>query len=134
MFTELEIGPHFITLYTSKYREMLEIASKYQPIFCKKYPELSRYQQKEFKHEPNDPRVYHRFGEPNIIRPGSFRHFHIRTVEEPDQELINTVIKDLKLGSIKITRFMDNYPDDEYPERRVKEDYLDYIQRLKDGK
>lgn len=132
MFKEIEVGPHFVTFYTSELDKMLEVAKEYHPIFCEKYPGLADYQQPDFKHEENDPKVYHRFGEPNAVRP-YFRHFHIRTLVEPSEKLIDNILTDLNIDKkdVIISKYMDYYPGETYPSRGFMEGYLDYIERLK---
>ena len=75
--SEIELGPHFITVWLKT--SPVQLAEKMYHDFCAQHPDLASIQQDRFGHEPNDPNVYHPYGEPNEVRPeGPFKHFHIR--------------------------------------------------------
>lgn len=137
---EVEIGPHFLTIYSKQLPEMIEAAKELHKWFLTAKPELASIQQDEFVHEPNDPNVYHPFGEPNNFRTG-FRHFHIRYGKEPTQADIDLIINRMKetgndiAQDIPVTRLVDNrlpkFQDIVYPS--IEGDYLEYIDTLRTG-
>ncbi len=65
--SEIELGPHFITVWLRT--SPVQLAEKMYYDFCTAYPDLADIQQDRFGHEPNDPNVYHPYGEPNEVRP-----------------------------------------------------------------
>jgi hypothetical protein len=138
--TEIEIGPHFITLYSPQYREMLVASEKMYTWFLQSKPELAEIQQQNFIHEPNDPNVYHPFGEPNAFRKG-FRHFHIRYGRSVEQSDVDFILNNLDKGSIiKDDLIISNLEDNKLPEFETKEypvlqgNYLEYIEELRTGR
>jgi len=140
-FEELEIGPHFITLYTRQLDPMLKYAKKIYNEFITDFPEEKEIQQQDFLHEPNDPNVYHPFGIPNNFRK-AYRHFHIRTPNFTD---ISWVLKRLERDGVKAedfkTTYLENNRDEKFKDLKYPiykglndNDYLNYIEELRTGK
>ena len=138
---ELEIGPHFITLYSTQYREMLESAEQLYSWFAEVKPEIADIQQYKFEHELNDPNVYHPFGAPNSFRK-AFRHFHIRYGRAVADEDVQFILDNLNEGHIsllhkefKITKLhhfkLPEFKHLQYPP--IEGPYLSYIENLRKG-
>jgi hypothetical protein len=137
---EVEIAPHFLTIYSKQLPEMLESAKTLYRQFIIAKPELASIQQLNFVHEENDPNVYHPFGEPNHFREG-FRHFHIRYGYRPSTKDVNYILAcmaengDTQIEKMKTTDLEDNrlpkFKDVAYPP--IEGDYLEYIDTLRTG-
>jgi len=137
-FEEVEIGPHFITFYT-KNKKVTRFCEGIWLAFSKKYPGYASINNEKFVHIEEDPKVYHRFGEPDNFRD-AWSHFHIKTETRPDLKWVAEVIGFMKNRGasfddiVKITdheSFKLN-PNDTYPPRKLNESYTDYIKRLKE--
>lgn len=134
---EIEVGPHFLTVYSKKLTELLELAEKLYLMFLRFKPELADIQQVNFKHEPNDPNVYHPYGEPNHFRD-HFRHFHIRYGYRPKVKEIAEVLDLLDnltdTSQIVITALETNrlpeYTNWKYPE--PPQDHIEYLKWIEE--
>ena len=129
-----ELGSHFLTFYGKDLVGLLALAKEAYPKFCEDFPEMAWVQQKDFVHEPEDPKVYHLNGLANDLYPKSFRHFHIRMGRV-------ATIRDLK-DTIEFLSQFTYMPDmnhnlsiqKEYytpPDDGLK--YLDFIAEIKNG-
>lgn len=137
---EIEMGPHFLTLYGDDRKWTIGIAREVYNKYIRKYPQNADIQQKNFTHEANDPNVYHPYGQPNELGREHYTHFHIRFDREPTEDDVDEIIDFLdNIGipmksPVLITRLEDLNPlHAEYPQRRDGEDYLSYIERLRKG-
>ena len=135
--SEIELGPHFITVWLKT--SPVQLAEKMYYDFCAEHPDLALIQQDRFGHEPNDPNVYHPYGEPNEVRPeGPWKHFHVRYGYEPGagdiMSLTRLLNKHANTSEAGITLLTDrvvrefSYP--EIPDNH--EDYLAMIDGLRD--
>ncbi len=140
---EIEVGPHFLTVYGLPYREFqIELAPKVYKAFLKKRPALKDIQQQDFTHRPNDPNCYHPYGEPVKFRK-AFRHFHMRYGYSPSNSDVGEVIEMLVAfphvslhEEFKVTRLEDNRTDEHkdlsYPSMEGMT-YEQYISMLRKG-
>lgn len=146
---EIEVGPHFLTIYGEERVDLFELAKRFKTRFEELRPELADIQQKDLAHERYDPRVYHPYGHPTAIpkqnRPlhDTHVHFHIRYAYRPtenDIEQVKDILKELKALSVdtaKLTNLEDqkaydwNYP--EIPEGSHA-DYLAWINDIRANK
>lgn len=142
LIEEIEVGPHFLTFYSRDRTGLVTDLPAIYRAFMKKpdFESLKDYQQEGFIHVTNDPKVYHPYGDPIDFR-GPISHFHIRTVEEPTNELIAALIAFTELygasyvkpvpitylGSRRTTETLNL----KYPERGTDEDYFKYIERIR---
>lgn len=135
---EIELGPHFITFYTKDLKGIRSLCQDIYTHVIEKYPLLAPFNPNKFEHVDNDPRIYHRFGEPNNWRD-AYRHFHINTCREPDVSTLPYIIEIMKNQGctfdkvIKITDFNNKKlnQSDTYPPRKDNETYLSYLERLR---
>ena len=142
---EIEIGPHFLTFYGGPRTEFLQFSRSLRPLFDEIRPELAKIQQKDFAHQPKDPRVYHPYGHPiEYERPGRIlkersTHFHIRYGYRPVMdditqaiELINSLDGQNKFkNGFRITNLEDQKAFDwNYPE--IPENHEEYLKLLDD--
>ena len=134
--TEIELGPHFITVWLRT--SPVQLAEKMYYDFCAKHPDLASIQQDRFGHEPNDPNVYHPYGEPNEVRPeGPWKHFHVRYGYKPlaDEvtDLVKLLNKHANTSDTRLVRLEDRKVKDfSYPEIPDNhEDYLTMIDELR---
>ena len=139
LIEEIEIGPHFLTFYSKDRSGLIQGLPELYRKFMRApdFEALKSVQQQGFAHVTNDPNVYHPYGDPKDFRE-AFSHFHIRTIEQPSEQLIealrafiaknNVTFKD----DLLISRLEDNNPNQlTYPPRLEGEEYLTYIDRLK---
>lgn len=141
--TEIEVGPHFLTIYGHSYREVcFELAEEVYKIFVRLRPELMDIQQQKFSHEAGDVSVYHPFGGPINFRK-YFRHFHIRYGYKPNIEDITQIMEIVEeltrskeyLISFLETNRMGGSENLQYPEPpEDRGEYLKYIEILRAGK
>lgn len=110
---ELEIGPHFITLYLDEFYEMEKVKRKVYNAFAEEFPFEAKFQQPYFNHTPNDDRIYHPYGSPSSLGHSYPRHFHIRSMVVPSVEFREKVVKLLEkcgcqVGEYKVSYLMTN--------------------------
>lgn len=137
---ELEIGPHFITVYCGPLPDIGEFSSWLHGEFIQLRPELASIQQDGFAHEENDPKVYHPYGQPIEFRQ-NFRHFHVRyggCVKPKDviqlkdlmAKRLGRYVQDTVVTLLENNKSNDfDYP--EPPQPFEPERYLKYIRDLK---
>lgn len=134
--SEIEVGPHFITVYGTGGTEINQLAEKMYHAFMRKRPELKAIQQKSLAHEKDDPKVYHPLGQPNELGKRFSRHFHIRygymPTEQDVQEIKALLKKFCRYGELDHTALKD--PD--YPEMNWDNhtEYLNWIEKVKSGR
>lgn len=136
----IEIGPHFLTFYSTDLEGMKKLAKACYSTFTE---ELKDIQQKDFLHEENDPKVYHPYGEPGELfdsKTEGWRHFHVRFGRRPTDEDIEYMYNLIERHGGKVTNNVTirtlgtrRVRDFEYPKPpRDKKEYLEYIQSIKD--
>lgn len=141
-FTGVEVGPHFLTFYCQDLKQMNRYLPSLWKVFVKEYPDMLDINHENFIHWAGDPAVYHRFGQPNHFRE-DYRHFHINTESRPSTEMVTDFIAFIARNGgtfdeiIKVTIYenykLEEHKNDTYPERQSGEEYLDYLDRLKNG-
>lgn len=143
--TDIEIGPHYLTVWGHKHANLLKLAEWAYPEFLKLREDLSQIQQFKFRHESEDPNVYHRLARPRDIKPeGPYSHFHVRYGYRPTLKDVAELrgllgrCRDPQVDRSVSPRVWQtesrNHTGATYPEIRNAEQYEDYIHRLRIGK
>ena len=135
VLSEVELGPHFITVYGKDRRWMLELARVMYTAVRRTCPDIAAIQQPELAHEPHDPRVYHTLGQPVELGKRFRWHFHIRYGRKPvevDRELVVMMLsKFCKIGELEYTVLDDpNYPTMDF---KNDEEYLVWLDKIRNN-
>jgi len=136
--SELELGPHFITVFGTPRPNMLNLAKTFYQELKRSRKDIFKFQQKNLAHEPNDPNVYHPYGQPKETGKEYTTHFHIRFPGGPSEEdvtyVINTLSKFISMSDkVRTYKLLSDDKDGiGYPLQEDRE-YFDYIEFLRKG-
>jgi hypothetical protein len=136
--SELEVGPHFITVYGTPRSSMFSLARNFYKDLRRSRKDIFKFQQKDLAHEPNDPNVYHPYGQPDQLGKKHITHFHVRFPGGPLTEDLNYIIDTLKKfvsfpGDIVMSEVSDYDKEGIGYPTQGDMDYFDYIEFLRKG-
>lgn len=133
---EIEIGYHYLTVFMTDRRDVLLAGREMYAYINRRWKGIAPLQQKDLAHEPNDPNVYHPWGQPDELGKDYPFHFHVRLGKEPtDSDLeklkealmfIKVDIKDANVTSIRQYEEGRTYPS-------IEGDYFEWIVQMRTG-